>query len=302
MVGGRVSFYCIFSLTNILHSFIHSPIFAANTNRRCLDTLGFDEYWNSHTDGLQILRYQNNQAYIAHHDYLKTSQVKTDPYDYDTAKKGGNRFATILLYMTDLGEQDGGETLFQKGQRPGFDDMPGNDRALELLRESGDPNLAVLEQGSWEETMTAMCRSRLSIQPREGRAVLFYSQLPNGEQDHSVLHGGCPVLNGTKWAANLWVWNAPRTGQKFAPQREGMDGPLPPGTDIYVTFRNDNNDPKMEKAEIWWKDKKSYGALEPGGTFRAKTYKDHVWNIKLDGETLKTFTISGEEEEEVFEY
>lgn len=22
--------------------------------------------------------------------------------------------------------------------------------------------------------------------------------------------GGCPVLHGTKWAANLWVWNRPR--------------------------------------------------------------------------------------------
>jgi hypothetical protein len=33
-------------------------------------------------------------------------------HDYDSAHKGGNRFATILLYMTDLGEKDGGETVF----------------------------------------------------------------------------------------------------------------------------------------------------------------------------------------------
>ena len=25
-------------------------------------------------------------------------------------------------------------------------------------------------------------------------------------------HGGCPVLEGTKWAANLWVWNGRRYG------------------------------------------------------------------------------------------
>ena len=23
------------------------------------------------------------------------------------------------------------------------------------------------------------------------------------------LHGGCPVEEGVKWAANKWVWNAP---------------------------------------------------------------------------------------------
>jgi hypothetical protein len=31
-------------------------------------------------------------------------------HDYESGEVGGNRFATILLYMTDLGESDGGET------------------------------------------------------------------------------------------------------------------------------------------------------------------------------------------------
>ena len=25
-------------------------------------------------------------------------------------------------------------------------------------------------------------------------------------------HGACPVIEGQKWAANLWVWNGPRYG------------------------------------------------------------------------------------------
>jgi hypothetical protein len=32
--------------------------------------------------------------------------------DYESAQKGGNRYATILLYMSDLDEHDGGETVF----------------------------------------------------------------------------------------------------------------------------------------------------------------------------------------------
>jgi hypothetical protein len=43
-------------------------------------------------------------------DYLDLD--KRLEHDYDSSKKGGNRFATILLYMTDLDEKDGGETVF----------------------------------------------------------------------------------------------------------------------------------------------------------------------------------------------
>ena len=53
--------------------------------------------------------------------------------------------------------------------------------------------------------MVADCRSRLAIKPHAGRAVLFYSQHPNGEEDRSSLHGGCPVLHGEKWAVSLTV-------------------------------------------------------------------------------------------------
>ena len=32
--------------------------------------MGFDEYWNGHDDGLQVLRYNLTEAYIQHMDYL----------------------------------------------------------------------------------------------------------------------------------------------------------------------------------------------------------------------------------------
>ena len=37
-------------------------------------------------------------------------------HDYESAGTGGNRFATILLYMSDLEKNDGGETVFPKGE------------------------------------------------------------------------------------------------------------------------------------------------------------------------------------------
>jgi hypothetical protein len=38
--------------------------------RRIFEVLGFDEYWNGHEDGLQILRYNTTAAYIPHMDYM----------------------------------------------------------------------------------------------------------------------------------------------------------------------------------------------------------------------------------------
>ena len=151
---------------------------ALKIKRRCLSMLGMDEYWESHTDGLQILRYKNMQAYTTHPDYLDLNTAEN--YNYNSSNVGGNRFATVLLYMSDLEEDAGGETVFEHGWPA---DLPEDKRLSkpEALRElRASPSGALLKKGSWEEDMTALCRSRLAMKPGRGRAALFYSQLPNG--------------------------------------------------------------------------------------------------------------------------
>ena len=76
------------------------------------------------------------------------------------------------------------------------------------------------KEGSWEEKMIVECRTRLAVSPKVTKAILFYSQHPDGRLDDSSLHGGCPVIHGSKWAANLWVWNSIRSGYPGAPLNE----------------------------------------------------------------------------------
>lgn len=57
---------------------------------------------------------------------------------------------------------------------------------------------------------TMSCPYGLRVPPRKGRAILFYSLLPNGKGDHLSSHSACAVTGGTKWAANKWVWNRMR--------------------------------------------------------------------------------------------
>ena len=47
-------------------------------------------------------------AYVPHMDYLP--RHLSSEFNYDSHKKGGNRYATVLLYMSDIPERGGGET------------------------------------------------------------------------------------------------------------------------------------------------------------------------------------------------
>lgn len=57
--------------------------------RRCFDVLGFDEYIESHADGLQILRYNLTKAYIPHLDWIDGNDQLT--HNYESHNNGGNR-------------------------------------------------------------------------------------------------------------------------------------------------------------------------------------------------------------------
>jgi hypothetical protein len=171
--------------------------------------------------------------------------------------------------------------------------------ALSELRESGDADRAGITRGSWEEEMVATCRSKFSVKPFSGRAVLFYSQHPNGKQDYMSKHGGCPVLKGDKWAANLWVWNTPRQNFPGAPMREGTGiaksvDPL----QIKAVFRNSGKDASMANADLYYDEAMYWGKLSPDRPLSSNTYEGHRWNVKVDGKTVTSWVISGEPTQE----
>ena len=286
----------LLTIAIVFHSFCVSY-------RRCFSVLGFDEYIESHSDGLQILRYNQTKAYTAHMDWIDDDGQQD--HNYNSAGKGGNRFATILLYMTDLGPGDGGETVFVNA--PSIEENPKTYKeALKELRESEHAKL--FKRDSWEENMVAKCRSSLAVVPNSARAVLFYSQLPNGEPDPASLHGGCPVLTETpKWAANLWVWNTPRAGFDGAPMNEkrmaekrarGEDVPTstaPPKK--RVTFAKENGKEEFANAELFYEDS-FWAKLGDGDPPQAvNSYEGQIWNIQVDGKVVRTWQVGKPEKQ-----
>lgn len=132
----------------------------------------------NHQEYSQILRYGEGEKYAAHHDFFDPDNYKSSKEIQSLTKKGlFNRLATVFFYLSTV--EAGGETNFP---RAGGLDQPSN----------------------FEK-----CDTGISISPREGRIIIFYSQDAAGRLDDHSLHGGCAVKKGVKWSANKWIWNKP---------------------------------------------------------------------------------------------
>ena len=118
-------------------------------------------------EGFQILRYTSGQHYDGHYDYF---------FDKNSAGNGGNRFATVLIYLNDV--EEGGETVF--------------------------PNIPAAG-GSNGPEFSECARHHLAAKPKKGNAVLFHSITTTGELERRSLHTACPVLKGEKWSAPKWI-------------------------------------------------------------------------------------------------
>lgn len=120
-------------------------------------------------EGLQILHYEAGQKYEPHFDYFM---------DEFNTKNGGQRMATVLMYLSDV--EEGGETVFPNAQ--------GNISAV-----------------PWWNELSECGKTGLSIKPKMGDALLFWSMKPDASLDPSSLHGGCPVIKGNKWSSTKWI-------------------------------------------------------------------------------------------------
>ncbi|KAG4998807.1 hypothetical protein JHK84_029851 [Glycine max] len=87
-------------------------------------------------------------------------------------KRGGQRIATMLMYLSD--NIEGGETYFPLA-------------------------------GSGECSCGGKLVKGLSVKPIKGNAVLFWSMGLDGQSDPNSVHGGCEVISGEKWSATKWL-------------------------------------------------------------------------------------------------
>ena len=132
-------------------------------------------YKENLADGIQILRYELGQAYVAHHDYFPAQQ--SEDHSWNPYKGGSNRFATVFLYLSDV--EVGGQTVFPQSARLTADksedlvkrlgDAPSKEFLKELQKEAG------LSDGSWEDRLISQCFTQFAVPPREYSSLVLLS-------------------------------------------------------------------------------------------------------------------------------
>jgi len=142
--------------------------------RRAADVMRIDESLmrarnkNERPD-LSYLTSAVEDLQLVHYD---KGQQYTAHHDFGYAnledKDQSARFATLLIYLNE--GMKGGETGFPRW-RNGHD------------------------------------QNELLVTPEAGKAVLFYSSLPDGNMDDLSQHAAKPLIGGEKWLINLWTWD-----------------------------------------------------------------------------------------------
>jgi prolyl 4-hydroxylase len=106
----------------------------------------------------QIVRYQQGQQFSWHYDEVPAPQLKN----------GGQRLATLLVYLNDIPSGFGGGTMFR------------------------------------DLVYDGKC---LTMQPKKGSALLFFPAFADGRPDDRTLHKG-EVMQGDeaeKWIIQMWI-------------------------------------------------------------------------------------------------
>eukprot|EP01062_Namystynia_karyoxenos_P012330 TRINITY_DN14431_c0_g1_i1.p1 TRINITY_DN14431_c0_g1~~TRINITY_DN14431_c0_g1_i1.p1 ORF type:complete len:419 (+),score=102.90 TRINITY_DN14431_c0_g1_i1:508-1764(+) len=229
--------------------FDHTSPASVALQRRAFQLLGMG--WRQElAEGVQVLRYRPGETYNPHCDWFERADL-TDNRP-DESRTATNRYATLLLYMSNV---EGGYTVFPLAESVLGGERRDVSHAVRLAEAGGYPRAPALSQ---EEIAWACAEdsASLKVAPHRGRAVLFYNQRPNGSLATESLHGACPVHGGVKWSANVWVWNRPWSaavarslpGQQQQEERDGVELVPAGGPRRDITVRNGLG----AHAELWW--------------------------------------------------
>eukprot|EP00927_Polykrikos_kofoidii_P070869 TRINITY_DN67248_c0_g1_i1.p1 TRINITY_DN67248_c0_g1~~TRINITY_DN67248_c0_g1_i1.p1 ORF type:complete len:432 (-),score=54.64 TRINITY_DN67248_c0_g1_i1:148-1443(-) len=139
----------------------------------------------THGEGVQIASYAPGDYYEFHHDGLR-------------------RRATALVYLEDVAEGDGGETIFPMIRADGV--SPDTPPPLPPAVVGYDRGTLGFKVESFRD-MAPYCNSDyyLKVRPEAGKALLFFSYGPDSISEVRAIHGACPVRSGRKAIFQRWM-------------------------------------------------------------------------------------------------
>ncbi|KAG1361241.1 Prolyl 4-hydroxylase 5 [Cocos nucifera] len=190
-----------------------------------------------HGEGLQVLHYEVGQKYEPHFDYF---------LDEFNIKNGGQREHILHSFLVMLSCLDAALTF-----------------ALSLslslcvcvcvyssdVEEGGETVFPYVKVNSsslpWYNELSECGKKGLSVKPKMGDALLFWSMKPDAVVDPLSLHGACPVIKGNKWSCTKWM-HIHKVIQRSGSASLGAPYDMIFDQDICTSF----NDPDISQSEI----------------------------------------------------
>lgn len=150
-------------------------------------------------EALQVIKYHKGEFYHEHYDNRADSPL--------------TRAATIIVYLCDT--ESGGATAFPRavlaGQASGsYAAAPaGASGALPGFSRGGSGGEGLGGSGGgWQLPPKVDVGPRgvgIKVFPVRGRAVVFWSKRPDGNEDPNSIHAADTVERGEKWIATRWM-------------------------------------------------------------------------------------------------
>lgn len=157
------------------------------------------------------------------------------------------------------------------------------------VSENINNNISTEEEDTWQSVMSnTLCKNKFKIKPKRLEALIIYLQNPDGTHNLLTKHGTCPVIQGIKFEANLWIWNGPRVGYSKSEQN---DHPKP----ISASFESKD----IQNVELYWEDT-YWDSLVPGRSLKVNTFSGHQWSIRRHNKILKTWIIDATKKSQRF--
>lgn len=120
----------------------------------------------------QLVRYRTGEEFSWHYDEIPSAQLRN----------GGQRLATLLVYLNDLEDDRGGGTVF-RDLKPVVNESSKRKKRGSSTKENED---------------------QLTVRPKSGTALVFFPAFKDGKPDPRTLHKGEVALD-TKMIAQLWI-------------------------------------------------------------------------------------------------
>ncbi len=156
---------------------------------------------------MQLVRYRPGGHYGLHTDSeLNARKGSNSMAQQYQLRAGLERHVSMLLFLNDVEDGEGGETAFPAAQPLVAVDLPRGGVTAGRQLTTAETRRVREDRNQGVVNCSSVARQHgLAIAPRVGRLLVWYNYDSDGALEQRSVHAGCDVGSGEKFVANIWL-------------------------------------------------------------------------------------------------